>query len=340
MKLTRRMMTKGVVASAALAVGTPVTMLAQMNSTPESTPMHGGGMDAGTGTSAAYMHITNNGPEADTLIGASTDIAEVVEIHTMEMDGNVMKMMELEDGLEIPAGETVTLERGGYHVMLINLTQALNEGDVHKLTLQFENAGEIELEVVVSNNAPEDEETEFEGLVIASPHIRPAPMLDGTDTDHGHGSGTGTSAAYMLITNNGSDADVLIGGRSDAAEIVEIHTMEMDGDVMKMMELEDGLEIPAGETVTLERGGYHIMLINLTRDMHDGDEIALTLEFENAGEVELAVPVTMDIPEGDPIVHGDLEITAAHARPAPMLSDGGASDHGEMDDMEATPDSH
>lgn len=335
MKSTRRTMIKGLLAGSLAGVTSHSTLLAQGMGTPGA--MHGqdssmGQHQAGTGTSAAYMEITNNGNEPDTLIAASTDVAETVEIHTVVMEGDVMKMQELEDGLKIPAGETVVLERGSYHVMLINLTTDLLEGDEYTLTLEFENAGEVEIPVVVANEAPEDSVVDAGDLVITGAILRPAPMLMAQATPQAHGGmNTGTSAVFMHVTNHGSEPDTLVGAQSDVAELAEVHEMRMQGDLMKMQELKDGLEIPAGETVVLERGGYHIMLINLTRDMHEGDEIELTLEFDVAGDIELTVPVTMMLPDGDSVTQGDIEITGAFARPAPMLG-------GDDDAMDATPD--
>lgn len=152
-------------------------------------------------------------------------------------------------------------------------------------------------------------------------------MMDGTPMA---GMTSGTGAVFMNIENTGDRADKLVAGYTDVAKLVEIHTMEMDGDVMVMMELEDGLEIPAGETVELKSGGYHVMLIDLTRSLHKGDEFVLTLEFKGAGEVELNVHVGPE-PHGDLSYEiGDLVISGVFSRPAPMLG-------GQEATPEATP---
>jgi copper(I)-binding protein len=134
--------------------------------------------------------------------------------------------------------------------------------------------------------------------------------------------GTGTSAAYLTITNSGDEADRLIGGSTDVAQTVEIHDMKLENDVMSMFELPDGLEIPAGETVELMPQSLHVMLIDLTQDLNPGDMVELTLEFEHAGEVTLTVPVGFEAPEEETeITAGDLVISGAWMRAAPMLSD-------------------
>lgn len=156
-----------------------------------------------------------------------------------------------------------------------------------------------------------------------------------------HGSGnTGTGAVYMEIMNDGDEADTLIAAETEVAEIVEIHSMRMEGDTMEMFELEDGLEVPASETVTLESGGFHIMLINLTKSLHEGDEFTLTLTFEHAGDVEVLVPVTTEAPSDDAITEGDLEIRGVWSRPAPMISRGDSHSGDSMGTPVATPESH
>lgn len=108
--------------------------------TPPSAPVAGG-----------FMKITNNGKEADTLIGGAVDFSEVVEIHEMPMIDGVMKMRQLEGGLDIPPGETVELKPGGYHVMFIKLKKQMIEGEKHKATLTFAKAGDVEVEFVVKD---------------------------------------------------------------------------------------------------------------------------------------------------------------------------------------------
>lgn len=91
---------------------------------------------------AAYMIIHNGGTQADRLLSASTAAAGTVELHqTTEMDG--MLQMAPVAAIEVPADGQAELAPGGFHVMLIDLTQALQAGDEIELTLTFEKAGEI-----------------------------------------------------------------------------------------------------------------------------------------------------------------------------------------------------
>lgn len=101
-----------------------------------------GGAKVGGG----FMTITNTGKEPDRLIGGSTEISTIFEIHEMKMEGSVMRMRALEKGLEIKPGETVELKPGSYHVMMIDLRQPLKEGEKVKGQLIFEKAGKIDIE--------------------------------------------------------------------------------------------------------------------------------------------------------------------------------------------------
>jgi len=96
---------------------------------------------------------------------------------------------------------------------------------------------------------------------------------------------------FMTITNTGGTDDRLVSAASPVADHVEIHEMSMVGDVMKMQPLPDGLPIPAGETVTLQPGGYHLMLMGLKERLEQGATVAVTLTFSNAGTVEVPLAV-------------------------------------------------
>ncbi|WP_171100256.1 copper chaperone PCu(A)C [Ruegeria sp. HKCCD7255] len=102
-------------------------------------------------------------------------------------------------------------------------------------------------------------------------------------------------AAFMMIVNDGDTADRLIGVRSDAAARVELHTHEVDENgVARMMEVEEGFEIPAGESHALERGGDHVMFMGLTQPFEQGTRVPVTLIFENAGEIDIEIPVDLE----------------------------------------------
>lgn len=116
--------------------------------------------------------------------------------------------------------------------------------------------------------------------------------------------GQPVSGAYMRIQ---SDADArLVGVSSSVVPRVEVHEMNMDGGVMRMRELKS-LDLPKGKTVSLEPGGYHIMLMNLKKPIAAGDVIPLALTVESGGKrqtVEVkAVARAMDM-SGGAMQHG------------------------------------
>lgn len=97
----------------------------------------------------AYVTIENKGKLADKLVGASSPMAKSVEIHTMTMDGNVMKMREVGQ-IEIKPSARIEMKPGeGYHLMLMGLSQPLKAGETFPLTLMFEKAGKTEVKVTV-----------------------------------------------------------------------------------------------------------------------------------------------------------------------------------------------
>lgn len=101
-----------------------------------------------------------------------------------------------------------------------------------------------------------------------------------------------SGAAFLVLENAGDGDDRLLSASTDAAARVELHTHRETGDgIMQMIEIEDGIPLPAGASHSLERGGDHVMLMGLTRPLEQGDEITVTLVFEQAGEVEVTVPV-------------------------------------------------
>jgi copper(I)-binding protein len=96
----------------------------------------------GVANGAAYLRgIKNKGDKPDRLRGASTLMADRVEVHRMVTEAGVMRMREV-DAIDLLPGETTSLRHGGeYHLMLINLKQPLKDGDRFDLTLRFERAG-------------------------------------------------------------------------------------------------------------------------------------------------------------------------------------------------------
>ena len=91
-----------------------------------------------------FLTITNTGSEDDTLIAMSTPVSAKGELHMMEVKDGVMKMREVEGGIALPAGKTVTLAPGGLHLMFIGLKEPLKDGGKVPVTLTFAKAGTVE----------------------------------------------------------------------------------------------------------------------------------------------------------------------------------------------------
>lgn len=100
-----------------------------------------------------------------------------------------------------------------------------------------------------------------------------------------------TAGGFLAIANKGATPDRLIAARTAVAEQAQIHQMKMEGDVMRMRELEHGLEIPPGGAVTLAPGGYHLMLIGLKAPLKIGTRVPVTLVFEKAGSIDVELDV-------------------------------------------------
>jgi hypothetical protein len=105
---------------------------------------------AGQAAGGGFLKITS--ATADRLVGASAPVSKTVELHTMQMDGDVMRMRQV-PAIELPAGRSVELKPGGLHVMFIGLNQPLQEGASFPLTLRFEKAGEVTVDMKVTMKA-------------------------------------------------------------------------------------------------------------------------------------------------------------------------------------------
>ena len=102
-----------------------------------------GGAKVGGG----YLTIENKGTTPDRLIGGSADIAAKVQVHEMSMNNGVMTMRPVEGGLTIEPGKTVKLTPGGFHLMIMDLKGPLKQGEAVPITLEFEKAGKVQIEL-------------------------------------------------------------------------------------------------------------------------------------------------------------------------------------------------
>lgn len=126
----------------------------------------------GAKVAGGYLSVTNTGSEPDTLTGGTFDEAGSVEIHSMSMEGGVMKMAPVENGLVVKPGETVTLKPGGLHLMFLGLKEPLKKGDTVKGSLTFAKAGSVPVTFTV------------EGLAAKAPGQGGMEMEHGTSHHH------------------------------------------------------------------------------------------------------------------------------------------------------------
>jgi len=128
-------------------------------------------------------------------------------------------------------------------------------------------------------------------LTLAVPAVAEIEIHD----PYARSSNTMAGAAFMVIHNHGDTDDRLISVTSDAAARVELHTHLEDADgVMRMIHVEEGLDIPAGGEIAMKRGAEHVMFMGLTNAFEQDDIVTLTFTFENAGEVTVDIPVDQD----------------------------------------------
>ncbi|MEL6680754.1 MAG: copper chaperone PCu(A)C [Pseudomonadota bacterium] len=116
-------------------------------------------------------------------------------------------------------------------------------------------------------------------LLIEGPHIFETPPT------------ARTAAGYMVITNTG-EADALLISADSPVRTTELHRTETDANgVRRMREQEDGIVIPAGQSVTFEPGGLHVMYMGLENAVQEGQDMPTTLVFESEGSIEVIFPV-------------------------------------------------
>lgn len=107
-------------------------------------------------------------------------------------------------------------------------------------------------------------------------------------------------AAFLVIRNDGAVDDTLVGVSSDVARMVELHTHVFENDVARMVALEDGITIAAGEAHRLERGGDHVMFMGLEAPFKQGESVPVVFVFEKAGEIAVEIEVDLERkPDGD-----------------------------------------
>ena len=257
----------------------------------------------GTGNSATFLHIFNPTDTDDVLLAASSEGATAIEIHETSMVEDVMQMRPVEGDIVVPAGGIVMLRPGGYHIMMIGLTDDITMDSELEVTLTFENAGDVTLSPAVGMEPPMHDDM---NLAVAGDVSGCAPLnlyeawspppMDGMGD-----MGQLVVGGYLL---NLSDAEqTLTGVSSPIAGSAQL--MDMQPDAMTM--LEDGILVPPGEMAVLGDMGLQIVLSEITDMPELGDMFELTLSFAEGDDVTVMVMVKEPPDMPSMPMHGDMD---------------------------------
>lgn len=128
--------------------------------------------------------------------------------------------------------------------------------------------------------------------------------------------GAVTSAAFMKIHNSGTEAVELVKADTNVSKVTELHNVKAEQGVMKMFQV-PSMQIPAGATLELKPGSYHIMLIGLHNDITEGDKVSLAVEFSDGSTQQLSLPAMRPTPMGAMSGHQHGE-GGMHSHDGPM----------------------
>lgn len=121
-------------------------------------------------------------------------------------------------------------------------------------------------------------------VVAAAPQTRAAATVSVSDPWIRLPPPAANVAAGYVQLHNGGGVDRLLSATSSAFAEVQVHAMRMDGEVMRMQALPEGLALPEGRTVALEPGGYHLMLLTPMRPLSVGQVVRVTLTFARSAD--------------------------------------------------------
>jgi uncharacterized protein YcnI len=223
--------------------------------------------------------------------------------------GDYAKTYEVHGGQVKSGVKSVTWSGGNLpdnffdEFVLLGMVWDVSDGD----TLYFKTVQKCGAEEIAWTEIPADGQHVHElahpapVITVASPEEHPeigeiSVVLAGDLEISGYWAkamlpGQPAGGGYLTIANKGASADRLVSVSSPAAGMTEIHMMEIVNDVMNMRPVEGGVEIAPGATVELKPGGMHVMFMQVKEPFREGTTVPLTLEFEKAGKVELALPV-------------------------------------------------
>lgn len=262
---------------------------------------------ANVANGAMYFVIVNLGEEDDTLIGGTTEFADVLEIHEMFMlDDGSMRMQPVAGGLVIPAGGFAELRPGGYHVMLIGVTKDMLEGEMVEASLEFEKAGTVDVSGLIGFEPP------MQPTALATGDISGCAALDFyggysyPNAEHAgvYGLLVNLSEEEMVITGISTDAAAMahfvappapegmsMGEGSGESEGMDGMAMDGEHDAHANFQMLERLSIPPMGFVILKSDGVHIALDGLTSELMAGNTFDLTFSLEAGDDLTATVMV-------------------------------------------------
>jgi periplasmic copper chaperone A len=141
--------------------------------------------------------------------------------------------------------------------------------------------------------------------------------IDGVGLESPSNESGGISAAYFSVTNNGTDDIRLLSVTAEGVGASSIHQTVVENNVARMEEVEGGMLIPAGETVELAPSGHHVMLMNITTALLDGERLLLNLSFDNGITLSVEAPISLIQPDaGGSAEAENISVSGAWLRPS------------------------
>lgn len=213
-----------------------------------------------------------------------SELAGVIALSAMAIKGSLpdmkpttpLRLVSLAIALSIASGLLLYSAGHAMEPLLPSLAAAEHQSKEESHTAQETN--EHPGEIAGHEEKTSEGKAEIGSLHLMNAHSRPAVAGN-------------NGVVYLTISNQGSEPDRLISIQTGVARVVEMHETVIEADIAKMRPVSEGVIIPGKSQVAFEPGGLHIMLVDLIRDLKIGDTITLTLNFENAGSVEIQVPV-------------------------------------------------
>ena len=261
-------------------------------------------------------------PPTELKVGATNLLVSVVNADGQPIEGASVDVVG-------------NMNHAGMAPVIVEDNTTLTDGN-YVIPFEWTMAGDWFVDVAVTLADGQKIEKTFEGITIETEGGM-ADMSEMNHADMGHDMDSPVSAAYMQLVNNGETDRVLIGAKIEGVGVVELHEMIIENDVMRMNPIEgQALTIPAGETITLQPGGLHIMLMAVEKSFMGGETAAMELLFADEASIAIELPVTDEAPAESTNFELD-SLTISNPWMRPVTVEGMDEMEMSSDAMEATP---